>query len=86
MLEELSAVSVMETSQGTIYPLLSRLRREELVDTRLRESPNGPPRRYYSLTDTGHAALDAFATYWPRFRKAVNQFLTEPPEATRESP
>jgi PadR family transcriptional regulator PadR len=75
----------MATTQGTIYPLLSRLRRDSLVHTQLRESPNGPPRRYYALTDTGHAALAAFATYWPDFRNAVNHFLAEPLETTREN-
>jgi PadR family transcriptional regulator len=85
LLEELSGASVMATTQGTIYPLLSRLRRDALVDTALRESPNGPPRRYYALTDAGHAALDAFATYWPDFRNAVNHFLAEPMEVNREN-
>jgi PadR family transcriptional regulator PadR len=86
LLEELAGASVMATTQGTIYPLLSRLRRDALVDTQLQESPNGPPRRYYALTDAGHAALEAFARYWPDFRNAVNHFLTPPLEATRENP
>ncbi|MCB5167700.1 PadR family transcriptional regulator [Streptomyces bambusae] len=77
ILEELSAVSVMTTSQGTIYPLLSRLRREELVDTQLRESPSGPPRRYYTLTDGGRAALAEFTRAWPHFRNAVDHFLKD---------
>jgi PadR family transcriptional regulator PadR len=78
LLSELSAVSVMTTSQGTIYPLLSRLRREGLVDTELRESPNGPPRRYYTLTAVGRAALADFTRAWPLFRDAVDHFLNDP--------
>ncbi|WP_309053819.1 PadR family transcriptional regulator [Streptomyces sp.] len=78
LLGELAAVSVMTTSQGTIYPLLSRLRREGLVDTRLRESPSGPPRRYYTLTAGGRAALGEFAGVWPLFRDAVDHFLNHP--------
>ena len=76
LLEALGAVDVMTTSQGTIYPLLSRLRRESLVDTRWQESPSGPPRRYYELTATGQAALAEFATVWPRFRDGVDHFIT----------
>ncbi|MGX2995822.1 PadR family transcriptional regulator [Streptomyces sp. JNUCC 64] len=76
LLEGLSAVRVMTTSQGTIYPLLSRLRRDRLVDTFLRESPSGPARRYYTLTDTGRAALAEFSASWPPFRDAVDHFLT----------
>ncbi|MFE5299633.1 PadR family transcriptional regulator [Streptomyces sp. NPDC056632] len=78
LLAELSAVSVMTTSQGTIYPLLSRLRREGLVDTELRESPSGPPRRYYTLTAVGQTALAEFTRAWPLFRDAVDHFLNDP--------
>lgn len=78
LLAELASVSVMTTSQGTIYPLLSRLRREGLVDTELRESPSGPPRRYYALTALGRTALAEFAGAWPHFRDAVDHFLNDP--------
>ena len=60
------------TSEGTIYPLLSRLRRDGLVETTWRESESGPPRRYYRLTGEGHRALDAFVQDWTRFRDAVD--------------
>ncbi|MFE5908427.1 PadR family transcriptional regulator [Streptomyces wedmorensis] len=78
ILDELAAVSVMTTSQGTIYPLLSRLRRDGLVDTELRESATGPARRYYTLTAPGRTALTEFAESWPRFRDGVDHFLTAP--------
>ncbi|MBT2449633.1 PadR family transcriptional regulator [Streptomyces sp. ISL-43] len=76
ILDELAAVSVMTTSQGTIYPLLSRLRREELVDTELRDSATGAARRYYTLTASGRAALAEFSESWPFFRDGVDHFLT----------
>lgn len=63
------------TSEGTLYPLLSRLRREGLVDTTWRESAAGPPRRYYRLTSSGLAALAAFSVEWSRFRSAVDHLL-----------
>jgi|SRR6188472_3097001 len=65
----------MVTSEGTIYPLLSRLRRDRLVESTWQESPSGPPRRYYRLTDTGYAALDSFKSEWRRFRDAVDHFV-----------
>ena len=46
-----SEVDGLVTSEGTIYPLLTRLRKEQLVTTFWRESESGPPRRYYELTD-----------------------------------
>ena len=64
------------TSEGTIYPLLSRLRRDELVTTSWRESESGPPRRYYRITDAGRRALADFTAEWSRFRDAVDTLLT----------
>src|SRR6266550_4232971 len=71
----LADVDGMVTSEGTIYPLLSRLRRDGLVESTWRESPTGPPRRYYRLTDAGRAALGGFIDEWGRFRDAVDQFV-----------
>ena len=77
LVRALSAVDGLVTSEGTIYPLLSRLRREGLVTTFWRESGSGPPRRYYQLTEPGHAALAAFTEEWTRFRDAVDTLLLE---------
>lgn len=63
------------TSEGTLYPLLGRLRREGVVDTTWRESPSGPPRRYYRLTPDGRTALEGFAVEWARFRGSVDALL-----------
>src|SRR5918999_1829939 len=71
----LAEMDGMVTCEGTIYPLLSRLRRDGLVETTWRESPTGPPRRYYSLTDRGRSALEAFRLEWQRFRDAVDHFV-----------
>jgi PadR family transcriptional regulator PadR len=60
---------------GTLYPLLSRLRKEGSVETTWRESVAGPPRRYYRLTPTGRALLQAFASEWVRFRDSVDTLL-----------
>ena len=63
------------TSEGTIYPLLARLRRVGLVSTTRRESVSGPPRRYYEITANGQAVLDAFLAEWTSFRDAVDAIL-----------
>lgn len=52
------------TQEGTLYPLLSRLRRDEFVDYEWQESQAGPPRKYYRLTDKGRNHLDALQAYW----------------------
>jgi PadR family transcriptional regulator PadR len=62
-------------SEGTLYPLLSRLRREGLVSTEWRESPAGPPRRYYRLTPSGRQAVVDFRSAWRTFRSSVDAVL-----------
>ena len=71
----LGEVDGMVTSEGTLYPLLSRLRREGRVETTWRESTSGPPRRYYTLTTEGDAVLDAFIAEWRRFSRSVDFLL-----------
>ena len=75
IVERLGAMDGLVTSVGTIFPLLSRLRRDEMVATRWRESEQGPPRRYYRLTPTGNSALTRFAEDWARFRDSVDQLV-----------
>jgi PadR family transcriptional regulator PadR len=76
----LSKAGGLVTSEGTIYPLLSRLRRDGLVETTWRESESGPPRRYYRLTREGQRALSAFVGDWTRFRDAVDAVLASRPD------
>lgn len=74
LVTELSAAGLL-ASEGTIYPLLSRLRKEELVQTSWQESPSGPPRRYYALTPRGRTALRDFTRSWTDFTASVDQIL-----------
>jgi PadR family transcriptional regulator, regulatory protein PadR len=63
------------TTEGTVYPLLTRLRNDGLVTTEWRESNAGPPRRYYKLTTAGRHALSDFRQEWVQFRQAVEAVL-----------
>lgn len=65
----------MVASQGSLYPVLARLRRDGLVATTWRESLEGPPRRYYRLTAAGHGALDSFRTAWAQFSASVDRLV-----------
>jgi PadR family transcriptional regulator PadR len=62
-------------TEGSVYPLLSRLRSDDLVSTEWRESTAGPPRRYYKLTAAGRRALADFRQEWLQFRQAVDAVL-----------
>ena len=61
------------TQEGTLYPLLSRLRRESLVDYEWRESEAGPPRKYYRLTESGQRALSELQGYWNHLSDTLNR-------------
>lgn len=74
---ELGARGRIIASEGTLYPLLARLRRNGLVETSWRESNAGPPRRYYHLTRDGELALASFKEQWRFFRDAVEEILNE---------
>jgi PadR family transcriptional regulator PadR len=65
----------LPTSEGAMYPLLSRLRRSGRISSGWRESPSGPPRRYYSLTPEGEQALAGFRVQWTAFRSGVDRIL-----------
>jgi PadR family transcriptional regulator PadR len=59
------------TQEGTLYPLLSKLRREDLVHYEWKESDAGPPRKYYRLTDSGRAQLTKLDDYWNRINRTI---------------
>jgi len=70
ILKELNATE-FATQEGTLYPLLSKMRREELVDYEWKESEAGPPRKYYELTAKGREALRETADYWQKISGTV---------------
>jgi PadR family transcriptional regulator PadR len=63
--------------EGTIYPLLTRLKNAGLLTYRWEESTSGPPRKYYELTETGKLFLKELDTTWSNLQKAVNRVTSE---------
>ncbi len=61
------------TQEGTLYPLLSKMRREGLVDYEWQESDAGPPRKYYELTAKGKAQLGELNAYWKDINATIGQ-------------
>ena len=59
--------------EGTLYPLLSRLKNAELLAYSWKESKSGPPRKYYTLTKQGEEFLNALMDTWQELSTAVNQ-------------
>ena len=73
--EKLESYGFQSFSEGTIYPLLMRMQKEELVTSTLKESTAGPKRKYYSLTPKGQAELELFIKRWDYLQSNVNRVL-----------
>jgi PadR family transcriptional regulator PadR len=71
MLERLRSTE-FATQEGTLYPLLSKMRREGLVDYEWKESDAGPPRKYYTLTARGRTQLGELNDYWKQINATVD--------------
>ncbi len=62
--------------EGTLYPLLTRLKNGELLDYRWEESTQGPPRKYYEMTETGKLFLNELETAWQEISDVVDKIKT----------
>ncbi len=63
--------------EGTLYPLLTRLKNDGLLTYRWEESPSGPPRKYYTITATGQSFLEQLRKSWDEISHTVNHFLIQ---------
>lgn len=67
----------IQISDGTIYPILRRLTQEGYFTSYLQESQEGPPRKYYSLTELGRETKEKLSKEWFEFAKSVNSIVRE---------
>lgn len=67
----------LTASEGSLYPLLARMRDAESVDTRWEAADSGRPRRYYAITERGRAQLQTFAGVWRSIVPQVGELLGE---------
>ena len=65
----------MEITEGTIYPLMKRLKDSGLIDSYIVESNEGPPRKYYKLTETGAEELRRLSEEWFEFTQSIDKLL-----------
>ncbi len=75
IVQALSGAEGLVIKEGTIYPLLNRLRNEGLVDAEWQPSPQGPKRKYYRLTDEGERRLITMRRQWQGFADDVERIL-----------
>jgi PadR family transcriptional regulator PadR len=79
IVKRLTDVPELVIAEGTIYPLLTRLKKDKLVTTSLQESDRGPVRKYYSLTAAGRKRVEDMNQRWGHLRKAVTRIVKEVP-------
>ncbi|MBT8232597.1 MAG: PadR family transcriptional regulator [Saprospiraceae bacterium] len=72
-LKELKMIVV----EGTLYPLLNRLKNEELLSYHWKESNAGPPRKYYKITESGSSFLEELINTWKDLNTAVNKSIKQ---------
>jgi len=65
----------METSEGTIYPILTRLKKADLVTSRWEHQETGMPRKYYQITPHGSQTVEEMQTEWELFSGSINKLL-----------
>jgi PadR family transcriptional regulator PadR len=75
ILEQLKAAKLV-VLEGTLYPLLTRLKNADMLSYRWEESPSGPPRKYYSLTKNGLKFYSQLRHTWDELSNAVNHLTT----------
>lgn len=77
----------LDVVEGTLYPLLTRLKNGEFLSYRWEESTGGPPRKYYQITEQGKLFLTELGTTWIELTDSVNQITknNNPPNATENS-
>ena len=76
MLEELTSAKIMVV-EGTLYPLLTRLRKAGLVEYKWVESTSGPPRKYFTITEDGTTFLKSLSLTWKELMESTNQIISE---------
>jgi PadR family transcriptional regulator PadR len=73
LIDQLHSYTDIEVAEGTLYPLLNRLKKENLVTSNWVEQETGIPRKYYKLTDTGKETLDEMMKYWSKLEQSIQK-------------
>tara|TARA_A100000171_G_scaffold31997_1_gene30388 strand:+ start:9 stop:344 length:336 start_codon:yes stop_codon:yes gene_type:complete len=76
MLEELTSAKIIVV-EGTLYPLLTRLRKAGLLEYKWVESNSGPPRKYYTITEEGKEFKNSLSSTWLQLVESASQIITK---------
>lgn len=73
LIEEVKKHTDIEIAEGTLYPLMNRLKKEELVSSKWIEQESGIPRKYYCITNTGNETLIQMRIYWSNLENSIKK-------------
>lgn len=73
LIEEVRKQTNIEIAEGTLYPLMNRLKKEELVSSKWVEQESGIPRKYYCLTEMGNQTLLDMQAYWKSLENSIRK-------------
>lgn len=77
IVQKINKSGLLNISEGTLYPILIRLEKKNLIKAVLRKSPLGPMRKYYTITDSGEEELKDFIDSWQFLKKSIDNLLEE---------
>ena len=75
-IEEVKKLTKIQIAEGTFYPLMNRLKKENLVTSKWVQQESGIPRKYFSLTDAGRTTLGEMQTYWEDLSSSIKKIST----------
>lgn len=77
LIENIKKRTTIDVAEGTLYPLMNRLKKEGLLDSKWVEQKSGIPRKYYFLTEEGKAMLTKMQAYWEELEKSIKIYQYE---------
>lgn len=77
LIKKIKDIAEINVSEGTIYPLLNRLKKDKLITSRWVEMESGIPRKYYQITEKGENILSGMKTAWKKFNLSIGQLMEE---------
>ena len=75
LIEEIKTLTNIEIAEGTLYPLMNRLKTDKILESKWIEQETGIPRKYYYLTELGKSTLEEMKNQWKNLQTVTNKFI-----------
>jgi PadR family transcriptional regulator PadR len=79
LIDTIQKLSLFDVAEGTLYPLLDRLKKEELVTSKWVHKESGIPRKYYQISKKGETTLDTMREHWTTLAKTMDKLIRKNP-------